>query len=315
MNETLKQLTEEIKVKLAEHFASDEMQKAIEQIKTAEDTGTFEVVVSTADVDRSGETIDQNGWDLSFFKKNPIVLWAHDYSSLPIGVATSIDVIEGKLTAKGKFAPADANPLAQQIRKLYDLKIVRATSVGLIPKEMEGEKILKAELLEFSFVPVPANPFALSLMKKANIEVNEIAEMVTKGILVKDNEPEPTKQELDEIEKEEDKKEPEDKSVEAKAGRVLSEKNRTMISNTVVSLNETVAALQELLDATEPDQGSKGEEARKDTESPKPKVEPAGFTEKDLDDYVLIQRVLRSINTASSDVLARFNQHNRRKKA
>ncbi len=382
MNEQFKKLTDEIRTKLAEHFAGKEVQKTIEQIKAAEDTGSFEVVVSTADVDRAGETIDQNGWDLSFYKQNPIVLWAHDYFGLPIGVTTSIEVVDGKLVAKGKFAPADANPLAQQIRKLYDLKIVRATSVGFIPKEMDGDKILSAELLEFSFVPVPANPYALSLMKRAKLEKQEIAELMTKGIVVKIDEPaepatthaetgkenkesepvgEPIKEDEEDIESEEhnepntgDKSElTEPKAIKdfiitenieaetalielvytdqskskpvaitkefletlrkfsaGKAGRVLSERNRKLIFNTVVSLQESVAALQELLNATE---GSQGEETGTDTRSLKPKVGPAGVTERDVADYILIQRVLRSINTSSSDALAQFNQRTRKK--
>jgi len=181
MNETFKKLTEEIKTKIAEQLQTKEVQDFITRTKAAEDAGNFEVVVSTADIDRQGETIDQNGWDLSFYRMNPVVLWAHDYFSLPIGIATEIEVKDGKLIAKGMFAPEDANPFAQQVRRLYDLKIVRATSVGFIPLETDGNKITKAELLEFSFVPVPANPFALSLSKAQSLGL-DLPMLATKGI-------------------------------------------------------------------------------------------------------------------------------------
>jgi hypothetical protein len=113
---------------------------------------------------------------------------AHDYSSLPIGMSTNIYVESGKLVAEGKFAPADANPFAQQVRKLYDLGMVNATSVGFIPKEYDGSKsgvISKSELLEFSFVPVPANPYALRLsqVQKLGIDMNMLR---TKGIEIKE---------------------------------------------------------------------------------------------------------------------------------
>jgi hypothetical protein len=82
-----------------------------------------------------------------------------------------------KMIAKGKFAPTAK---AQEIRQLYDAGIIKATSVGFIEKEREGNLITKAELLEFSFVSVPANPYALALAMAKEFSVNEL---VTKGIL------------------------------------------------------------------------------------------------------------------------------------
>lgn len=174
MKEKIQKLTEEIKKELKDRLSSPDFQEVLEKIKSSGDSGTFEVVVSTNEMDRQGEIIDQNGWELDFYRMNPIVLWAHDYNSLPIGVCDEIFVKDGKLIARGRFAPEEANPFAQQVRKLYDMKIVRATSVGLIPKEVHDGVITKAELLEFSFVPVPANPFALSLkeIEKANLNVS-----------------------------------------------------------------------------------------------------------------------------------------------
>ena len=168
MNESLIKLNEQKREDLVKSLASDAVQKLFASIKAASDSdsGTFRVIVSTADFDRQGESVNQNGWDLSFYKSNPVVLWGHDYGSLPIGYATSIEVQDGKLIAEGKFAPADANPFAQQVRRLYDLGMVRATSVGFIPREFDTNNdrvISKAELLEFSFVPVPANPHALTM--------------------------------------------------------------------------------------------------------------------------------------------------------
>lgn len=148
------------------------VEKTKAAIAAGEDTGTFECVVSTADVDRYGEVVDQSGWDLSYFKTNPVVLWGHDYYALPIGICDSIEVVGGKLVAKGRFASAEANPLAQQIRKLYDAGIVRATSVGFIVHETEGNTITKAELLEFSFVSIPANPHALTVEEAKALGMN-----------------------------------------------------------------------------------------------------------------------------------------------
>lgn len=253
----------------------------IDQIKASEDSGSFEVVISTADIDRQGEVVDQGGWDLNFYKLNPVVLWGHDYHSLPIGVTDSIEIRDGKLIAKGRFAPAEANPFAQQVRKLYDLKIVRATSVGFIVKNSEGQKITQAELLEFSFVPVPANPYALSLslVKEYGLDLGMLA---VKGLELK--------------------AEPE----EEKIARVLSKEHRNLVSTAVTQMKELIAAFEELLKAANPE-GNEGEEHSQETEDdPKQRSIPTGLDlKKELDSYFLLKSVLRAVNTATAEALAK----------
>lgn len=125
--------------------------------------GVYSIVASTASIDRQGDSIDQSGWDLKDFKANPVLIWAHDYKLLPIGKVTDIAVVNGKLKADFEFADADANPMAAQIEKLYEAGIVNASSVGFIPQERNGHIITRAQLLELSLVPVPANQDALRL--------------------------------------------------------------------------------------------------------------------------------------------------------
>lgn len=179
MEDILKKLSAEIVTEFAAHLETPEVKSVIEATEKGADAelGTFEVVISTENVDRYGEVIKLDAWELEHYRKNPIVLWGHDHHTLPVALATSVEVADGKMIAKGKFAPHD---FAQQIRKLYDLGMMRATSVGFIEKEREGNLITKAELIEFSFVTVPANPFALSTLVKSGVSVNE---MVTKGFV------------------------------------------------------------------------------------------------------------------------------------
>lgn len=160
------QLAEEIKSRVKSLDLS-----TIEKLAKAKDqNGSFDVIISTEDIDRSGEIVRQSGWDLANYKNNPIVLWGHDYYSLPIGVCTETYQTEvhgvPATGAKGFFYPAEINPLAQQVRKMYELGLKTGlhvgctTSVGFIPKDFDSNDrsvITKAELLEFSFVPVPAN--------------------------------------------------------------------------------------------------------------------------------------------------------------
>lgn len=193
---SFQKINDEILEKVTKTFSSKEFKDFIDKTKAATDAGVFEVVISTADQDRQGEVIDQSGWDFTNYKNNPIVLWGHNYFDLPIGITDDIYTNDkGQTVAKGRFAPEDANPFAQQVRKLYDAKIVRTTSVGFIAREMEGNVITKAELLEFSFVPVPANPMALSLAKEFNLDAGEL---MTKGLFVKAEAEEESKAEAQE---------------------------------------------------------------------------------------------------------------------
>ena len=176
MNDAHMKFSEEVAAKLIERFESEDIKKLVEDTKTANDSGTFEVIITTENVDRFREVIKLDGWQLEHYRSNPVVLWGHDHDQ-PIGMATSIEVINGKMIAKGKFAPTEK---AQEIRRLYDAGIIRATSVGFIEKEREGQYITKAELLEFSFVSVPANPYALRLSMEKGLSVNDL---VTKGFM------------------------------------------------------------------------------------------------------------------------------------
>lgn len=133
--------------------------------KTAE--GKYKVLASTSVIDRMGDSIDQSGWDLSNYKMNPVMPWAHNYSILPVAKATSIEVTDKGLEAEFEFASAEGNPMAQQVKTLYDEGFLNAVSVGFIPLQRNGNVITKSELLEISFVPVPANQEALRLAIKS----------------------------------------------------------------------------------------------------------------------------------------------------
>jgi hypothetical protein len=170
MDLDLKVTTAELAADIRAHLKSLDF-KTIEKLRKAKDeNGSFDVIISTEDLDRSGEIVRQNGWELENYKNNPIVLWSHDYYSLPIGICTeTYETTHNGVPAtgaKGVFYPADINPLAQQIRRMYEFGVKSGmgvgctTSVGFIPKEFDNENgriITRAELLEFSFVPIPAN--------------------------------------------------------------------------------------------------------------------------------------------------------------
>lgn len=148
------------------------------------------VVGSSACVDRMGDSIDQNGWVLKNFKKNPVILWGHNVreEKPPIGKAIKVWIDgagkKARLMFNVKFDMQDKFA-AEVYRKIKD-GFLNTVSVGFAPMESEpmelenpfgGRVFLAQELLELSFVPVPANPEAVVALKNMGLEPKEISEL------------------------------------------------------------------------------------------------------------------------------------------
>lgn len=126
-------------------------------------------IASTAVQDRHGEIVTVEGWDLKNFKKDPVLLWAHDHYEPAIGVAKNIKIDgEGK-KARLVFEPVfhEATDRAKAIKTLFEQGVLNSFSVGFRPLEMDGATYLTQELLEISAVNVPANPDARMMAYKA----------------------------------------------------------------------------------------------------------------------------------------------------
>ncbi len=131
--------------------------------------GTTHAVISHVSEDRHGDILNPAGVILDSYLKNPVVMWAHDYEALPIGRALKIQAMEDRIEADVEWASTE---FAQEVKSLYDSGFLHGWSVGFVPKEwtprdgedgkVEGYDIETWELLEFSAVPIPANPQAVS---------------------------------------------------------------------------------------------------------------------------------------------------------
>lgn len=141
--------------------------------------GSFTAVASTPKVDRHGESVDVKGWDLKNFKKNPVLLWAHDHSIPAIGVAKRVWISDGKLMFKGVWQ--EVTDMGKAAKQLVEDGIINSFSVGFLPAEMEGNTYTKQELLEISLVNVPANPDAMMLAYKS-LKASGVKEKVMEDI-------------------------------------------------------------------------------------------------------------------------------------
>ena len=125
--------------------------------------------MATSDVDRAGDILDLTGMDATNFLKNPQFLWQHGKSGAQvntIGKVLELDVRSTSLLALVEYAPADVNPLAEQIYQLDLLGLLPANSIGFRPikwhaNDFGGNTFTKWELIECSKVELPMNPSAV----------------------------------------------------------------------------------------------------------------------------------------------------------
>lgn len=151
------------------------------------DERTLEFIGSTADVDRYGDVIEVEGWELKNYTKNPVFLWAHDYREPPVGKAVKVEKADNGLMFQIKFPTAEEYAFADTVYKLYLGGYLQATSVGF--RDLEREPILdkdgrqtgfrykKQELYELSAVPVPANPQAIMMAVQKGIITEREADL------------------------------------------------------------------------------------------------------------------------------------------
>lgn len=160
-------IEEKLQKQLEEMFSTEAFQTKMNEFKAVEEDSSysFKVVVTTEWIDRDGEVIKADWIDFSNYMKNPVVLIDHSYKIESIVWKTLRIYQENGVTiAEWVFAKGIEN--AELIRELYNQWFVKTVSIGFIPKQRSGNDrtvITKSEMLEFSFVAVPANPEALSL--------------------------------------------------------------------------------------------------------------------------------------------------------
>jgi HK97 family phage major capsid protein/HK97 family phage prohead protease len=172
-----------------EGFGEDECQVLFEEARSvshgivhkthAAPVTEMEFVLSDETVDRMGEIVSSDGWDIASFQKNPIALFSHD-PRFPIGKWHDLRV-EGKaLRGRLQLAPEGTSERIDEIRRLIDADILKAVSVGFRPTQSEPldpenrglfapQRYIKQELVECSLVSVPANPNALAVVKALKI--------------------------------------------------------------------------------------------------------------------------------------------------
>jgi HK97 family phage prohead protease len=132
------------------------------------------VIASEAVPDRMRDIVEQD-WRLENYRSNPVILWGHDSTGLPVGRASSIGVVEGRLLA-GITWDRDG-VLGGEVARMFDEGWLNAVSVGFRPGKVQhrsdldesdprraeqGFVLSNNELLEISAVAIPALQTALA---------------------------------------------------------------------------------------------------------------------------------------------------------
>jgi len=128
--------------------------------------------MSDGSVDRMGDIIEPEGWQLDHFRRNPVALFGHD-PGFPIGRWADVGVRKGQLTGRLDLM----EPVSERLREIHAAVrggVLRAVSVGFHSDAAEplkggGLRFTEAELVECSLVSVPANPNALAIAKSLGI--------------------------------------------------------------------------------------------------------------------------------------------------
>lgn len=136
------------------------------EVKVSEEDGTVEVVMTSETPDRDKDVVAQAGLDFAAYKRNPVVLWAHDHRVPSIARSVEITQDGAKTLSRDTFDLGD--PFAESIYRKVVGKFLRGVSIGGWPNKWArnekrgGLDVLELDVWEHSFCNVPAHPDALA---------------------------------------------------------------------------------------------------------------------------------------------------------
>ncbi len=141
-------------------------QYIVAKVKVLKDAGKISVVASDETLDRHGDVLPIQNWDLTKFMLSPRMLVDHNHEvSSIVGKWDNTRIENNQLVMDANFH--GITPLSVAVEKMVNQDYLDTVSVGFIyhgPTEDGGQGSM--ELIETSWVTVPANPSA-RVMKSA----------------------------------------------------------------------------------------------------------------------------------------------------
>jgi HK97 family phage prohead protease len=155
------------------------IKETIDKVEKVEDR-VIRFVGSTEKVDRDGDIIMAEGWNLKNYKKNPVVLINHQRPADAVSYAKTkkvwVDKNTKSLMFDIEFPPPEVSSVGDSLYKWFKWAGAGATSVGFLPnrtkttyrENKDGTRTRvfnEQDLLELSLVSTPANATALMTNK------------------------------------------------------------------------------------------------------------------------------------------------------
>jgi hypothetical protein len=164
---------------------------------------TADCILSTPRQDRQGDVLVPIGCELGDYVNNPVVFFDHQSYPFPIGLAENdagvlhVKAMPNQVISRTFFDQSD--PVAQQVYRMVDEKLLRGISVGFDPLpgcyEVIGRKrspdgkvkscyrFDRWVLLEYSHTPIGVNPDALTVMvQKGRVGGEAMHPAITKSL-------------------------------------------------------------------------------------------------------------------------------------
>ena len=134
--------------------------------ENTDNTNSFKVIATDASVDRDGEVLTIDGWEIENYLKNPVMFIDHNSWSINYiaSKVTKIYFENNQMVIEGIFT--DKTEAWRIAQSLYQDGFLKTVSVGFLIKSRneDNNKIIeRKELYEISWVGVPCNPNATSL--------------------------------------------------------------------------------------------------------------------------------------------------------
>ena len=149
----------------------------VTEARQTEDGSAHRMVIAANELSRNGDELNLRGVSFKNYRKNPVVLWAHDaYEGIPIAKTVKIGHDEqGRIAADFEFNSEDE--FAARVENAWNGGFIRGASIRYMPTkvvevrneagEVERVRIEESDLLEWSLVPIPADPDSVRAAARA----------------------------------------------------------------------------------------------------------------------------------------------------
>ena len=157
----------------------------VAEARQAEGEDSHRMVIAANERSRMGDEVNLRGIRFTNYMKNPVVLWAHGasgmHSSGPSGgipIARTLSIghdDQGRIVADFQFNSGDT--FASRVENAWNGGFIRGASIRYVPikvTEVRGRRgevtrlrIEESELVEWSLVPVPADPDSVRAAARA----------------------------------------------------------------------------------------------------------------------------------------------------